>query len=82
MRYLFTDGWNSFFHLFFGCLGYVHPFALIVFFLYQFIDPFEMNMMIDITECIIGFWSLYYLREHILETKYTTVSESVPLESH
>jgi len=55
MRYLFADGWNSFWHVVFGMIGGVYPIILILFILYQLIDPFEKNVWIDITEGLIGY---------------------------
>ena len=55
MRALFADGWNSFWHVVFGMIGSGHPVVLLLFILYQLIDPFEMNVWIDITEGLIGY---------------------------
>jgi hypothetical protein len=56
MRDLFADGWNSFWHVVFGMIGGVYPAVLILFILYQLIDPFEENVWIDITEGLIGYF--------------------------
>ena len=61
MRYPFTDGWNSFFHIFFGFWGTASPLIFIFFLAYQLIDPSEMNVMIDLTEFLVGYWISYYL---------------------
>lgn len=55
MRALFADGWNSFWHVVFGMIGNFCPTVLLLFILYQLIDPFEMNVWIDITEGLIGY---------------------------
>ena len=55
MRPLFTDGWNSFWHVFFGVLA-IHFYIIIpVFVLYQLIDWYDVNMMIDLSEFFIGY---------------------------
>ncbi len=62
MRDLFTDSWNSFWHVVFGFIGAFYPPVLIVFILYQLVDPFETNMQIDIFEGMIGFLAGLFLR--------------------
>lgn len=65
MRELFTDSWNSFWHVLFGFIGAFYPPILFVFILYQLEDPFETNVQIDIFEGMIGFLAgkfLYRLR--------------------
>ena len=59
MRNLFTDGWNSFWHFFFGILGYYSWMVVILFVAYQLIDPFETNVLIDLTEFFIGYGVTY-----------------------
>lgn len=62
MRDLFTDGWNSFWHVVFGFLGaFYHP-IILIFVIYQLVDPFETNMQIDIFEGMIGFLAGMALR--------------------
>jgi hypothetical protein len=54
MRLLFVDGWNSFWHFFFGCLS-VFSWQITFFFsLYQLLDPFEANIVIDFSEFFLG----------------------------
>jgi hypothetical protein len=62
MRDLFTDSWNSFWHIFFGFVGAFYPLVLIIFILYQLADPLETNMQIDIFEGMIGFLAGMFLR--------------------
>ncbi len=64
MRYPFTDGWNSFFHLFFGFWGTSSHIIFILFLAYQLIDPSEMNVMIDLTEFIVGYWISYFISSY------------------
>jgi hypothetical protein len=59
MRYPFTDGWNSFFHFFFGVWGTASHLVFILFLAYQLIDPSEMNVIIDLAEFLIGYWFGY-----------------------
>ena len=56
MRHLFADGWNSFWHVVFGMIGGIYYHIIILFILYQLIDPFEKNVLIDITEGLIGYF--------------------------
>jgi len=56
MRYLFADGWNSFWHVVFGMIGGIYYPIIILFILYQLIDPFEENVWIDISEGLIGYF--------------------------
>jgi len=62
MRNLFEDSWNSFWHVVFGFVGAFYPPVLIIFILYQLVDPFETNMQIDIFEGMIGFLFGMFLR--------------------
>ena len=51
---LFTDGWNSFWHLCFGCLA-VKMYVLIPnFIMYQLIDYTDVNLWIDLAEFFLG----------------------------
>uniref|UniRef100_A0A6C0BKE0 Uncharacterized protein n=1 Tax=viral metagenome TaxID=1070528 RepID=A0A6C0BKE0_9ZZZZ len=61
-RPLFTDGWNSFWHLAFGLIA-VWYWPLIVFFaLYQLHDPFEKNIVIDFSEFFVGYGLGYLIK--------------------
>jgi len=59
MRRLFTDGWNSFWHVFFGCIGYYLWPVVVLFILYQLKDPFEINITVDLTEFLVGYLIVY-----------------------
>ena len=59
MRALFVDGWNSFWHIFFGMLSVPVPLLIPFFLLYQFVLKYDGNSMIDTLEYVIG--SLAYL---------------------
>lgn len=55
MRRLFTDGWNSFWHFFFGIVGVYSNLVTILFVMYQLKDPYEKNVVIDLTEFALGY---------------------------
>ena len=59
MRALFVDGWNSFWHIFFGMLSVPVPLLIPFFLLYQFVLKYDGNSMIDTLEYVIG--SLAYI---------------------
>ena len=63
MRPLFTDGWNSFWHLFFGGLSVHFHIIIPAFILYQLIDWHEKNIMCDLSEFFIGLiiYAIIYL---------------------
>jgi hypothetical protein len=55
MRLPFTDGANSFWHVFFGAVATQSMFIGILFTLYQFWDIFEKNMLVDMFEFFCGY---------------------------
>ena len=55
MRRLFTDGWNSFWHLFFGGVSVRYNIIIPGFILYQLIDWHDKNVMCDLTEFFVGY---------------------------
>ena len=60
MRPLFTDGWNSFWHVFFGVISARYTIIIPAFILYQVIDWHDKNMLCDLNEFFIGY-KLYYI---------------------
>jgi hypothetical protein len=55
-RGLYTDGWNSFWHIVFGILASKYPRVVMLFFLgYQLFDQEELNVCVDIVEFMYGF---------------------------
>jgi len=54
-RALFTDSYNSLWHVLFGISAYYFWFIAVAFILYQLIDPFDKNIMIDLSEFLIGY---------------------------
>jgi glucose uptake protein GlcU len=70
-RALFTDGWNSFWHIIFGAIATYNIIIAVVFVAYQFHNPNDKNLWVHIIEFIIGYfvwlviitnYSLDYLR--------------------
>jgi uncharacterized transporter YbjL len=55
MRYIGTDGWNSFWHLLFGVIASKINIVLPLFIIYQLLDIHNKNTMVDILEFFIGF---------------------------
>jgi hypothetical protein len=63
-RPLFTDGWNSFWHVIFGSLSVWYVFVMPLFILYQLNDFYEVNLFVDLAEFFVGFfvaWILVHL---------------------
>ena len=54
-RPLFTDGFNSFVHFTCGILAVVFRPLVPLFTLYQLLDPYDVNMYVDILEFIVGY---------------------------
>jgi hypothetical protein len=57
-RELFTDGWNSFWHLFFGVLSGRFLVILPIFVIYQLFNFHDKNLYIDLSEFFIGFFGI------------------------
>jgi hypothetical protein len=71
-RPLFTDGWNSFFHVYFGGLGFAFWAVIPNFIIYQLIDYYDVNLFIDLGEFFIGLvfvWILVTTYERIYNNK-------------
>jgi hypothetical protein len=58
-RELFTDGWNSFWHVFLGVLSLRFLVIIPIFIIYQLIDFYDKNLFVDIAEFLIGFFLCY-----------------------
>jgi hypothetical protein len=80
MRPLFTDGWNSMWHFIFGVLAIYVPFIIPVFVLYQVIDWYDENMMIDLLEFFIGYVISYFIRWMYEATATTKEIETKEIE--
>jgi len=61
IRPLFSDGWNSFWHVVFGILSVRFIFVLPIFVIYQLIDLYDKNLFIDLTEFFIGFFGILFV---------------------
>jgi hypothetical protein len=55
MRYVGTDGWNSFWHVVFGIIAVKLNILVPFFIIYQLMDIHSKNTMVDILEFFIGF---------------------------
>ena len=54
-RALGTDGWNSFWHAFFGIAAYKYPVIIILYVIYQlYFDWNNVNLTIDLAEFFIA----------------------------
>lgn len=56
-RLLFTDNWNSFWHLIFGVFAVKLKIIVPLFIFYQFLDKTEINVFVDIIEFLWGYIS-------------------------
>lgn len=54
-RRLFTDNWNSFWHIAFGVLAVKFKMLVPLFIFYQFLDMGEVNVFVDIIEFLCGY---------------------------
>ena len=54
-RRLFTDNWNSFWHVAFGVLAYKLKLLVPIFIFYQFLDITDINVFVDIIEFLCGY---------------------------
>ena len=62
MRFIFTDGWNSSWHVLFGMMAYYNLFGILLFAYYQFILKYDYNSAIDFAEFLVGYsllWAYY-----------------------
>jgi hypothetical protein len=67
MRYLFTDGFNSFTHVMFGSLSALNPLIAPFFIVYQLIFLSGWNTIIDLLEFAIGYQMLlFFMRNNSL----------------
>ena len=60
-RPLFTDGWNSFWHFFFGFISIKYVLVMPFFVLYQLYSFNDVNLHIDLVEYFIGYLLSYFL---------------------
>jgi hypothetical protein len=53
-RKLFTDGYNSFWHVLFGILSIRFLILIPIFVIYQLMNLYDINLFIDLLEFFIG----------------------------
>ncbi len=53
-RKLFTDGYNSFWHVLFGILSIRFLIIIPIFVIYQLMNLYDINLFIDLLEFFIG----------------------------
>ena len=70
MRFVFTDGWNSSWHVLFGMMAYYNLFGILLFAYYQFILKYDYNSAIDFAEFLVGYSLLWVF--------YSTSASSAP----
>jgi hypothetical protein len=68
MRRLFSDGFNSFWHVVFGILTLYYPFIIVFYILYQYNDPSDENLIIDIGEYIAGLIIIIMIKKMKIKT--------------
>ena len=68
MRGLFSDGFNSFWHVIFGILTFYYPFIIVFYILYQYNDPSDENLIIDIGEYIAGLIIIIMIKKMKIKT--------------
>ena len=73
MRFVFTDGWNSSWHVLFGMMAYYNLFGILLFAYYQFILKYDYNSAIDFAEFLVGYSLLWVF--------YSTSAPSEPEET-
>ena len=57
-RELFSDGLNSFWHVFFGLLSIRFLVIIPIFVIYQLINIYDTNLFVDLAEFFIGFFAI------------------------
>jgi hypothetical protein len=69
-RELFTDGWNSLWHVIFGALSIRFLFIIPIFVIYQLIHYKDTNLFIDLTEFFIGFIGISIINKIFLGDRF------------
>jgi hypothetical protein len=72
-RELFSDGLNSFWHVFFGLLSIRFLVIIPIFVIYQLINIYDKNLFVDLAEFFIGFFSIILLTNTLFAQKETTI---------
>lgn len=67
VRLIFTDRWNSFWHVIFGILAVRFWWIIPVFLIYQFILKYDENSIIDTAEFFTGYFFEILVRQILAE---------------
>ena len=62
-RKLWTDGWNSFWHFFFGVIAIKYLWIILLFTMYQLNDYQDKNLLVDMAEFFLGFFFISFMFE-------------------
>jgi hypothetical protein len=76
MRLLFTDGGNSASHVAFGGLAAWVWWIMPLYVVYQLVDPFEENVLVDLLEFFIAYGLVLYLVEPRRLPEWQTMTPS------
>jgi hypothetical protein len=68
VRLIFTDSWNSLWHVVFGILATRFWLIIPIFLLYQFVLKYDENSIIDTAEFFIGYF-FHLLVQRIIKLK-------------
>jgi hypothetical protein len=60
-RPIFSDGWNSFWHVVFGMLSIRFIIIVPIFVIYQLLDFYDKNLFVDLIEFFIGFFGILFV---------------------
>ena len=74
VRLIFTDRWNSFWHVLFGVLSVRLWWIIPIFLVYQFILKYDENSTIDTAEFFIG----YFFELLVNQILYQKIENPVP----
>jgi hypothetical protein len=76
-RALFTDGFNSLWHVIFGILAIRFWFIMPIFIIYQLLDLTDANWLVDILEFCVGFFAsiLFVIFAQYRKIKYNLVDK-------
>jgi hypothetical protein len=70
VRLIFTDEWNSFWHVVFGILAVRLWWIIPIFLVYQFVLKYDENSIIDTAEFFTGYFFELLIRRVLLTKKF------------
>ena len=73
MRYFFTDGMNSFWHVAFGGMAVWIWWIVPIFVLYQLMDPFEKNVLVDLGEFFVGYCGAFVVKKPLSKQRWISI---------